>query len=115
MILDKELSESKKTINKVIKNCEKMLIKFKPETSQHTLLVNRISALKLILCLMDETCKLNITQKELDIALIPIESIIHKTTKAQSKYEIGSKQYKRYLSLLNAMKLSKALIEEHQI
>lgn len=115
MILDKELSESKKTINKVIKNCEKMLIKFKPETSQHTLLVNRISALKLVLCLMDETCNPNITKKELNEALIRIESIIHKTTKAQSKYEVDSKQYKRYLPLLNAMLISKTIIEEHQI
>lgn len=115
MISDIERTETKKIVDKVIQNCEKMIIKFKAGTAQHTLLINRISALKLVLCLMDETCNPNITKKELNEALIRIESIIHKTTKAQSKYEVDSKQYKRYLPLLNAMLISKTIIEEHQI
>ena len=49
---DEELEKSLQVIASVIKNCEKMLLKFKEGTSQHSLLRNRIKALNISQCLI---------------------------------------------------------------
>ena len=75
-------------ITSTIANCEKAQLKFKAGTSQHSLLKNRIKALIIAKSLLtdDDTCKYQDDE--------------------------GSVQYRRYVPLLHAMKLSLSLIEE---
>lgn len=94
--------------------------KFQLGTSQHTLLINRINALNISKCLIEKelsqtSLTLQYSRKELEDALRPIESIIHKCKKAQSKYELSSNQYKRYSPLIESMEISKTLIERELI
>ncbi|MDD2495467.1 MAG: hypothetical protein PHE29_09770 [Tissierellia bacterium] len=60
--------------------------------------------------LMLEGKTTNYTNKDLREALPPIVSIINKTTKAQSKYEKGSSQFKRFKHIIQAMLISKTII-----
>ncbi|OAO23506.1 hypothetical protein AXY34_06245 [Mammaliicoccus lentus] len=103
-----EISEALNTINATITNCEKMLGKFDENTSQHSLLINRIQALK--------TSKGVITSTEyydkiqLEEALPPIESIINKSSKAQIKHNKESSTYKRLQKHIHAMKVAQFFI-----
>lgn len=113
---NEEYNLSKNEIEKVIRNCEKILPKFHSGTSQHTLLINRIHALTIGKLLIEiQLSKSNqvitFSHEELNNSLKPIESIIHKCKKAQSKFELDSKQYNRFNSLINTMMVCKALIE----
>lgn len=107
-----EYTAAIQTITSTIANCEKAQLKFKAGTSQHSLLKNRLKALIIAKSLLtdDDTCKYQ--DDEIRQALPPILSIISKCEKAQQKYEEGSVQYRRYVPLLHAMKLSLSLIEE---
>jgi len=111
-----EYTQSKREIEKILKNCEKILPKFQLGTSQHTLLINRIYALRIGSILIETQLSLSnqgitYSQEELINSLKPIESIIFKCKKAQSKFELNSKQYNRFNSLINSMMVCKALIE----
>lgn len=97
--------ETLKVINQTIKNCSKMLDKFNPNKPQYSLLVNRIKALNVAKGLIEENN--NISKIEIERALKPIESIIMKLKKAQEKYDINTKQYKKFLPLLNEMYVAK--------
>lgn len=112
-----EYTQSKVEIGKVIKNCEKILPKFQLGSSQHTLLINRINALSIGLTLVEmklshSNLKIMYSKEEIIHAIKPIESIIHKCKKAQSKFELNSKQYNRYSPLINSMLVCKTLMEE---
>ena len=112
-----EYKNSKIEIEKIVKKCEEILPKFKVGTSQHTLLVNRINALKICNDLLEmetttnQVMKHDFSIEEIKQSLAPIESIIHKCKKAQSKYEIGSTQYNRYINMIQTMNICKSLIE----
>ena len=80
---------------------EKFLPKFPEGTSQHSLLRNRIQALKTARNLISGEGQT--TRKELEFALPRIESIIHKMSKARDKYEPGSTNYKRFDPTVQAM------------
>ena len=80
---------------------EKFLPKFLEGTSQHSLLRNRIQALKTARNLISGEGQT--TRKELEFALPRIESIIQKMSKARDKYEPGSKNYKRFDPTVQAM------------
>lgn len=96
-----------------VDKCIKIQPKFQPKTSQHTLLSNRILALQIVLCLLRKQDASGYTLEELEKAVAPIESIIHKTSKARSKYEEESKQYRRFTPLIEATQLAKeALLVE---
>lgn len=100
-------------ISATISNCEKMQPKFDVGTSQSSLLRNRIKALEISKCLIaDDGGIETYTRDELERALPPVISIIHKTEKAQSKYEESSTQHRRLMPVINAMHISKVLIEE---
>ncbi|MDD6468159.1 MAG: hypothetical protein PUF50_08280 [Erysipelotrichaceae bacterium] len=91
--------------------CIRMQGKFAEGTSHHTLLKNRIHALDVVSCLMQENHDLCLD--DLTRAVAPIESIIHKTQKARSKYPMGTKQYQRFTPLIDAMVLAREyLIKE---
>jgi len=118
--LTSDYIQSKKEVENTIVKCERILPKFKIGTSQHTLLINRINALKISKHLIEKELSqsiisLQFSKKELEDALKPIESIIHKCKKAQSKYELSSNQYKRYSPLIESMEISKTLIERELI
>ena len=103
-------------VESTIVKCKKILPKFQSGTSQHTLLINRINALNISKHLIEKELSqssqnIHFSKKELEDALKPIESIIHKCKKAQSKYELSSNQYKRYSPLIDSMEVCKTLIE----
>ena len=89
------------TVNHTIELEEKFLPKFPEGTSQHSLLRNRIQALKTARNLISGEGQT--TREELEFALPRIESIIHKMSKARDKYEPGSKDYKRFDPTVQAM------------
>lgn len=81
---------------------EKFLPKFPEGTSQHSLLKNRIRALQTARELISGEGRLS--PEELEFALPRIESMIHKMSKARDKYEPGSRNYKRFDPMVQAMK-----------
>lgn len=118
-----DTQESRRSAEKVvlqsIVNCEKMQPKFAEGTAQHSLLHNRIKVLKIVQSLLtvDEHSQ-TYSRDELTAALPPIQSILGKTTKAQSKQTPGSAADKRLTALITAMTLAQALlieaIEKHE-
>ena len=81
---------------------EKFLPKFPEGTSQHSLLKNRIRALHTARELISGEGRPS--REELEFALPRIESMIHKMSKARDKYEPGSRNYKRFDPMVQAMK-----------
>ena len=81
---------------------EKFLPKFPEGTSQHSLLKNRIWALQTARELISGEGRPS--REELEFALPRIESMIHKMSKARDKYEPGSRNYKRFNPMVQAMK-----------
>lgn len=113
VITPEERQQALKGIDSTISKCEKIQPKFKEGTSQHTLLRNRIKALKIAKSLVEADGQVQVyTMEDLEQALPPIVSIIHKTEKAQSKYEEGNVYYKRFAPLIAVMYVSKALVEK---
>lgn len=108
-----QVSEALRVVASTISRCEKIQPKFAQGTSQYTLIRNRIKALYISKALIaaDNTIE-EYTAEELMAALPPVTSIISKTEKAQSKYEEGTAQYKRFEPTIKAMKISKSLIED---
>ncbi|MGX8851107.1 hypothetical protein [Amedibacillus sp. YH-ame10] len=109
--IEQDKEEILQELKSLISRCEKAQLKFKEGCSQYTLLKNRLHALYISKELIEKQIR-TYSKEELEKALPPILSIIHKCTKAQSKYEAGTAQYNRYLKTLRAMELSKELIEE---
>lgn len=103
-----EIAEALNTISATITNCEKMLGKFDENTSQHSLLINRIQALKTSKGVITSTEYYDKTK--LEEALPPIESIINKSSKAQIKHNKESPTYKRLQKHINAMKIAQFYI-----
>lgn len=89
-----------------------MQLKFEEGTSQHSLLKNRIKALYISKGLIENGSNVDIyTQADLEKALPPVISIINKTEKAQSKYDEGTTQYKKFVPIIRAMHISRNFIE----
>ena len=107
-----DIEKAISVISTTIANCEKAQMKFSEGTSQHSLLRNRIKALNISKSLLSGDKAIKHTNKDLREALPPIASIISKTTKAQSKYDMGSSQFNRFEPLIQAMLISKAYIEK---
>lgn len=98
----------RRKIEAIIAREEAFLPKFAPGTSQHSLLTNRISALRTVCDLASGERTPSI--EELQFALPRIESILHKTNAARDKYEPGSRNYKRFDPAAQLMEEAKALI-----
>lgn len=110
--LQKELDETIQYLSSTISKCEKMQLKFKEGTSQYSLLKNRIKALYISRALIEHDNSMTMyTKEDLEKALPPVISIINKTEKAQSKYEEGNTQFKRFAPIIRAMNISKDFIE----
>ena len=107
-----ELNAAVKLISSTISKCEKMQLKFAEGTSQHSLLKNRIKALYISKTLIENAGSLEMYSKQdLENALPPVLSIISKTEKAQTKYDRGTAQYKRFEPIIRAMYISNVYIE----
>lgn len=100
-----------KTIEADIRNCEKMLLKFKAGTSQHSLLKNRLKALYISKTLIIDE-EQSYSMDDLQKALPPITSIIHKCKKGQEKHTADTPTYKRLQSQIDAMMIAKTYIEK---
>lgn len=96
-------------IQSVIAREEAFLPKFAPGTSQHSLLRNRIAALRTVCDLI--TGENQPDDEALQFALPRIESILHKMSVAREKYEPGSRNDKRFGPTVCLMEDARALIE----
>lgn len=105
-----DVTQALHTVRKIIQNCESMLVKFASDSSQHSLLVNRIRALKIAVEVMQGNQK-NLTNEELQFALVPVQSIINKCTKAKQKFTPDHKAYKRLQDILDAMNIAVFMIQ----
>lgn len=105
-------TQAETVIKTSIFRCEKMIPKFQPGTSQHSLLINRIQALKTAEVLI-RGGKLpeDLAMNALKQAQEPLASITRKCQKAQSKYEANSRNYERFQPLITAMTLALELIQ----
>lgn len=106
-----ELKQALTVINSLIQRCENAQVKFVEGTSHYSLLKNRLQALYLSKNLITQPEEKHDSKDALESALPPILSIIHKTTKAQSKYPKDSSQYQRFTPTITTMELAKDLIE----
>lgn len=97
-------------IESIIAREEAFLAKFEPGTSQHSLLANRIAALRTVCDLI--TGDRLPTRVELEFAILRIESIIHKMTAARDKYDPDSRNYRRFDPTVRLMEEAKSLIEK---
>ena len=112
MISPQEIDEAVRTIALLITRCEKALVRFVPGTSQHTLLVNRISALRTARSLMTGDFEGRFfSRKELAAAREPIASILRKCEKADQKQEPGSAAHTRLLEQIRAMRVALEMID----
>ena len=98
----------RRKIEAIIAREEAFLPKFAPGTSQHSLLANRISALRTVCDLISGERTPSI--EELQFALPRIDSLLHKTSVARDKYEPGSRNYKRFDPTVQLMEETKARI-----
>ena len=98
-------------LREIIAREEAFLPRFAPGTSQHSLLKNRIAALETVCNLL--TKERTPTREELEFALPRIESILRKMSAARSKYEPGSKNYKRFSPAVQLMEEAKLLLLKH--
>lgn len=89
-----------------IRRCENIQPKFPKGSAQYTLLHNRIQALYIVKLLLEgEDISLLYADEEIQKAVPPILSILHKCRKAQEKYEIDTKQYQRFQGMIQAMRI----------
>lgn len=110
---EEELEEALQIIVSIISRCEKIHPKFIEDSSQHTLLKNRIKALYISKSFIMQDEALNrYTKEELTKALKPISSIISKCEKAQLKFKEGNYHHNRFEKIIKAMSISKSLIED---
>lgn len=106
-----ERETAQQLVVSLIGRCEKVQPKFAPGTAQHSLLENRLRALRLCRALLQEPENAaRCPQEELERALPPVASILHKCGKAQAKYAPGQPAYTRLGNILNAMELSQELL-----
>ena len=106
-----EKTDALKVTSSIIMRCEKLAPKFAPGTPQHTLLKNRIQALKIGAALLDKSNAAQYSDEALSAAPEPLASILQKCEKARSKYAPNSGQYHRYDGTIQAAKLCLAMIE----
>ena len=97
-------------LDQLIRLEEKFLPKFAEGTSQHSLLRNRIQALRTARKLISEEGRP--AREELEFALPRIESIIRKASKARDKYEPGSRSYRRFDPTVRAMEQVCSMLEQ---
>lgn len=105
-------AETLATLETLIARCEKILPQFADGTSQHTLLVSRLSALRVGQALMTRSDEVQLSRKEIEVARAPLASILRKCERAVAKHAIGSATYTKLEKQMRVMKLVLARIED---
>lgn len=109
---EQERTNTLKVANSITVRCERVQPQFASGISQHTLLKNRIQAMKIAEALLTGHGAESYSAQDLSAALEPLASVIRKCKKARSKYEPGTGQYRRYGGTIRAMELAGTLIED---
>lgn len=101
-------------VQSIERRCEKVQGKFPPESSQGSLLKNRLRAIRVAERLLEaalsgETAPV-LPREELECAVAPLASIHHKCAAAQEKWEPGTRYYRQMQRMMDAMQTAKELI-----
>ena len=104
-----------KEVTSAVRRCEKIKPKFAEGTSQHSLLKNRIQALRIAEFLIER--KLyekpdSMNERELEKTLATIRSIQYKCQAGQKKHEVSTRIYQQLQKQIDAMILAEDLIQE---
>lgn len=126
-----KLEAALKELTSAVRRCEKILPKFAEGTSQHSLLKNRIKALRIAEFLIErklyekpdsmnereaafrgfmQTITSNPICEELEKTLAPIRSIQYKCQAGQKKHEVSTRIYQQLQKQIDAMILAEDLI-----
>jgi hypothetical protein len=108
-----ELENAIPTINSMIMRSEKVKIKFKEGTPQASLTRNRLKALYIALSIITNELKGDTSyfnHEDLEKALAPITSTIHKCEKVLEKTKDGSPQATLTRKMIEALHMSSILI-----
>lgn len=107
-------TETIRILESTINNCEKMIVKFESGTPQHSLLRNRIKALLISKYIVSKDLLISdYSTQDIQSALVPLESILHKTTEAIEKHDEASRTYKRLLPMIMAISASKQALQDY--
>lgn len=112
---NKEMEDSLSAISSMIEKSEKAQQKFAESTSQYTLLRNRIKALYIASSLITKELKnkdvvATFTKEDFHGAVAPINSLISKSEKAQTKLADITWQYRMLDANLKALYLALPLL-----
>lgn len=126
-----KLEAALKEVTSAVRRCEKILPKFAEGTSQHSLLKNRIKALRIAEFLIErklyekpdsmnereaafrgfmQTITSNPICEELEKTLAPIRSIQYKCQAGQKKHEVSTRIYQQLQKQIDAMIMAEDLI-----
>ena len=118
-----KLEAALKEVTSAVRRCEKIKPKFAEGTSQHSLLKNRIQALRKLYEKPDsmnereaafrgfmQTITSNPICEELEKTLAPIRSIQYKCQAGQKKHEVSTRIYQQLQKQIDAMILAEDLI-----
>ena len=129
-----KLEATLKEVTSAVKRCEKIQPKFAEGTPQHSLLKNRIKALRIAESLMERKLRgvpdslnereaalidfmqtqesVNPISEELEKTLAPIRSLQHKCQAGQKKHESSTRIYQQLQRQIDAMMLAEDLIQQ---
>lgn len=106
-----ELEAARNVVRNTINRCENMRPKFRSDTAQYSLLENRLRALYTAQKLLTGKGG-DFSKKELEAALPPIASILHKTETARRKHPEDSPIDRRLSPTIRAMEIVRELLEQ---
>lgn len=106
-----ELAGALEVLANAIRTAETYQAKFAEGTPQHSLQRNRAKALRISRELLLEQPNLH-TREELEQALLPVASLMHKSEKTRTHFEAGTGQYRRLSGIIWAMELAQARLTE---
>jgi hypothetical protein len=100
-------------ITSLISKSEKAILKLKPESWQHIMLTNNLSALQYASKLMskDESPQKPATKAEISEYLKAFDSMIAKTAAAQLKFSPGTAQHSLLTNRLNSLRAASSILE----
>jgi molecular chaperone GrpE (heat shock protein) len=111
--IKEDLEEALSALESMIRRSEKVQPKLKEGSSQASLTKNRLKALHISSSLITKELKGEVedfTKEELEKALLPLTSTIHKCEKAVEKLKVGSFQLTLTKKMLKALHISLSLI-----
>lgn len=101
----------RRNLNDMMERTQQALAKFEAGSSQHSLLENRLHALRVGLWLLEDETKEHV-RDDLEQAVAPISSLIQKSGKAREKVKPGSWQHTMLSKNLHALVIVKDMLEK---